>query len=202
MNPLSSDLLDHLVRRQPNKRRYLDITDHINTYPYRLMDIPDIAGLRSAYELDPFTGGPVKTPFGYEVGAGRYSINWMINSYASQIPFTFVDYKDCISAAEYLAEYIDALKDRGHLDEDETTYLLRAEEFNVTLQKIARKLIAYYKVNLPRTSIFKLQRANNLKKILASEAVLHEKINNLTSGKKTNKSGQFKFLGGNPNVKD
>lgn len=202
MKPLPLTILDTLTPKHENKRRYLDITNHINTYPYRLIDIPDVAALRSAYELNPLTGGPVKTPFGYEVGAGRYSINWMINSYASQIPFTFADHLECIAAAEYLYMYIEALKDRGQLDEKENAYLLRAEEFNVQLQKIAKKLIAYHQIDLPETSIFKRNRMANLKKTLSGESELQKKIDGVVPNRKSNRQGKFKFLGGNPTAKD
>lgn len=196
MKPLTQDLLQSLPRREGNFRIYFEITDHINQYPYRLVDIPDIAALRSTYELNPSTGGPIRPPFGYEVGSGRYSINWMINSHASQIPFTFADYKECIDAAEKLHIYIGALKERGKLNDEEKAYLLRAEEFNVPLQKVARKMIAYYRVDLPEISIFKQKKIENLAKALASEGTLHKTLNK-SPIKRGKQSGKFNFLGGN-----
>ena len=135
----------------------LDITEHINNHPYPLMNIPDEVALRSEYELNDLTGGPVRPPFGYEVGRGRYSINWMIQKFARRVSFQFVNWKDSTEVTGYLEQYINILKselavleqdantkDSKELVEGAKEYLVMAENFYATISKISARLESYY----------------------------------------------------------
>ena len=137
------------------------ILHHINNFSYKLINIPDIMSKRSEYELSELTGGPVKLPFGYEVGQGRFSINWMIQSFAKGVPFEFVNWEDCVEVVKDLNIYISILeKDLKQIDNElkevdvkdinsqafdkAVAYLHMAKELNATLEPLSKRLINYY----------------------------------------------------------
>lgn len=135
----------------------LDLTAHINNHPYALMNIPDEVAARSDYELNNFTAGPVRPPFGYEVGRGRYSINWMIQKYARKISFQFVNWRDSVEVTGYLGQYIEMLKSELNVLEQEANtkdtkelvnsandYLVMAENFYICIKRISEKLQHFY----------------------------------------------------------
>ncbi len=136
---------------------YKTLTEHINNYKYHLVNIPDVTAERSDYELDEFTGGPVKLPFGNEVSEGMFSINWMIKNFAMQVPFEFAKWEDCLAAAALLHEYtklLEAQCDRVEAkclsaDQQEDFdmamgYLHMAKSLDDYLFPLARRLHNYY----------------------------------------------------------
>ena len=140
------------------------VNKHINEYYYKLINIPDVMSQRSEYELDDSTAGPVKTPFGYEVGEGMFSINWMIQNYAKGVPFEFSRWEDCVDAVKWLGAYIELLeKDledyKRECEENQVdpatgpmekifTFLHMAKELHAVLAPLSKRLQNYYS-NIP-----------------------------------------------------
>lgn len=96
--------------QKPKSTEMKYLVDQINNRYYKLINIPDVMAKRSDFELDSSTFGAIKQPFGYEVGWGRYSINWMIQNFSRGVPFEFEDWKDCVIVANTLQAYIKALE--------------------------------------------------------------------------------------------
>lgn len=140
------------------------INKHINDFYYKLINIPDVMSQRSEYELDDSTAGPVKTPFGYEVGEGMFSINWMIQNYAKGVPFEFARWQDCVDVVKWLGAYINLLeKDiEDFKQECEDTgidatsgemekifaFLHMSKELYAVLEPLSKRLRNYYS-NIP-----------------------------------------------------
>lgn len=140
--------------------RINEVTNHINEFRYKLINIPEIMAQRSKYELSPLTGGPVKLPFGYEVGQGMFSINWMIQNFAKQVPFEFANWEDCCDVAYWLGQYIKILetdiesvspdikdiKDQDAVDayNDALSYLHMARTLDATIAPMAERLASYH----------------------------------------------------------
>jgi hypothetical protein len=168
MNPLSDKFMSR-VKIADVPRLYLDISKLINENCYLLINIPEVSAKRSAYELGVLTGesaGPIKTPFGYEVGRGQYTINWMINNYGVT-PFEFYNWKDSVEVAELITEYVDQLTNREDpLTEEETAYLLKASEFGAKICEIAKRLISVHGIKNLGKSIFDQHKTQKLKDIL------------------------------------
>lgn len=115
---------------------YVSITDHINKYPYKLLDIPSYTENLSDYELDPFTGGPLRFPIPGEVTCGMYTINWMIQAYHDHIPFSFERPSDVCHVAWKLSEYVNNLKNvKRKLNKAEEAYLEKAIIFLSVMNK-------------------------------------------------------------------
>lgn len=121
---------------------YTRLTDHINNYKYYLIDIPDTTRRLTAYELDPTTGGPFFTPMSGEVGAGMFTINWMINAYHDRTPFTFGRRCDICHVAWKLGDYVEVLKKHeAKLDKEGKEYLQKAVEFLAVMDKNADRYL-------------------------------------------------------------
>ncbi len=168
MNPLSDKFIQ-TVKVTAVPKLYLDISKLINENVYLLINIPEVSAKRSAYELGILTGesaGPIKTPFGYEVGRGQFTINWMINNYGVT-PFEFYNWKDSVEVAELITEYVDQLSNRDDaLTEDETAYLLKASEFGAKICEIAKRLVSIHKVKNMGKSIFDQRKTQKFKDII------------------------------------
>lgn len=136
-----------------------EVVKHIMEYPYRLTNIPVEAATLSPYEMSPDTAGPIRKPFGPEVGQGNYTIDWMIKTYAKRIPFEFANWEDAIDVTKYLQLYIKMTeKDLADLNaeaadikseevtdalENTSTYLHLAKVLYVEMYKISIKLANY-----------------------------------------------------------
>ena len=124
------------VNSNKNRVIYTSITDHINKYPYKLLDIPSYSEKLSDYELDPNTAGPIRYPIPGEVSCGMYPINWMIQAYHDHIPFTFERPSDVCHATYKLDEYVEQLRNRKDpLSKDEQSYLDKALIFLSEMKK-------------------------------------------------------------------
>lgn len=140
----------------PSALLYLDISEVINNRYYSLINIPDVSALRSPFELsgDGTTAGPIRTPFGYEVGSGMFTINWMINNYGST-PFEFAKWEDIIEVAELINAYLDKMqKSEVKFSSEDNAYLVQAAQFAEEVTKLANKMILYYNVKDRNVSIF------------------------------------------------
>lgn len=147
------------IYSKPSDRRiiYLSITDHINKYPYKLVDIPSETEELSSYELDMNTGGPIRQIFPGEVSSGMYTINWMIQAYHDHTPFTFDKPSDVCHVAWKLDEYVHLLKIKQTqvpLTKEEIEYLDKSVIF---LSYIKKKV----KVVLSRRNKYEILREQN-----------------------------------------
>lgn len=173
MQILPQNIIDSITPSEDIKRLYLDVSKLINDNYYRLINIPDVSAKRSSFELallDNLSAGPIKTPFGYEVGSGQFTINWMINSFGTT-PFEFADWHDIIEVAEILTAYLDKMSGQlkhqpGTFTDDEKVYLSRAANFSVEISKIANKMKLYYHVDTKGTSLFDQHKKVKFEEIL------------------------------------
>lgn len=171
MKTLSDNFLQS-VKVTDAPKLYIDISKLINGNNYLLINIPEVAAKRSAYELGILTGesaGPIKTPFGYEVGRGQFTINWMINNYGVT-PFEFANWRDTIEVAELVMEYVEQLSSREEkLNDEETVYLLKASEFGAMICEVAKRLASIRGLNTTGKSIFDKQRTQKFKDIITGK---------------------------------
>lgn len=161
------------------------LTDHINDYPYKLINIPEITSKRSPFEMDDTTAGPVKTPFGYEVGMGKFSINWMVYNFSRQVPFEFANWEDCVDATEKLNQFIAVLeRDLQRMERyipknksneavekyrEAEEYLQMAKRLSATLTPLARRLKAYH-TPITMKDITAVQQHKNMRNLLDGKA--------------------------------
>ena len=153
---------DYSFRVSDEQRNSDELTKHINTYPYKLINIPEIYATRSAFELHPSTFGPIKQPFGYEVGSGKFTINWMIQNFSREVPFEFANWEDCVEAADKLRQYVERLeKEIKEIESEEIiakdkevaaqfekvqNYCNMAKRLDATLYPLARRLKHFHTV--------------------------------------------------------
>lgn len=138
-----------------------EVVRHILEHPYKLINVPAEAATLSPYEMSPDTAGPIRKPFGPEVGQGNFTIDWMIQTYAKKIPFEFARWEDVVDVTKYLQLYIGMTeKDLSALAEEATdlkseavtdalentaTYLHLAKVLYVEVHKVAIKLANYHR---------------------------------------------------------
>ena len=132
------------VNSKENRVIYLYITDHINKYPYKLIDIPTYTEELSDYELSPFTGGPIRNPIPGEVSNGMYTINWMIDAYHNHIPFSFERPSDVCHVFWKLSEYTERLKNKANITKEEQNYLDKALTFLSYINKQTKNILSRY----------------------------------------------------------
>lgn len=165
MNRIDAATIASVKPREPLPTYYLDISKLINNNHYSLINIPDISALRSPFELGLLTdqsAGPIKTPFGFEVGRGMFSINWMITNYGT-IPFEFERWQDTIEVAELLEAYMEKIlskiNDEGmEFSDAEKTYFAQGAQFLAEISKVAKKMVLYHHLDNKNVSIFDAKR--------------------------------------------
>lgn len=127
-----------------NRIIYLYITDHINKYPYKLLDIPTYTEELSDYELSPYTGGPIRHPIPGEVSSGMYTISWMIDAYHNRTPFSFEKPSDVCHVAWKLEDYTNRLKEKQGITKEEQRYLDKALTFLSYIKRQAKIILSRY----------------------------------------------------------
>lgn len=158
-----------------------ELLTQINDTYYKLINIPDVMAKRSAFELSPTTAGPIKTPFGPEVGAGYFSINWMIQSYAQKIPFEFAKWEDTVTVVKWLDAYVTILENdlkaiEADIDQitdeqakqtlsEAQTYYHMAKVFLDVMRPISVRLQYYYTHDSSKEQMMQIQNDARMERI-------------------------------------